>query len=131
MGSALSESLYLYTITLHHTFDLSEAISWILYQTNAIGELDYALLSECYRREQRGELPQRRLVETYFLQRTEVGGIFLWVLERPAKSQNCTHERGLRHSTFPFFMQNGCFRLHQPLSSTRKEVASSGEKKLT
>jgi len=60
-----------------------------------------ALFSECYGRDQRGELPQRHLLEMYFLQRIEVGRICLWVLERPVDSQICTHEKGLRqHVSF-------------------------------
>lgn len=70
-----------------------------------------ALSPQSYGREQKGELPQRLLLETYFLQRTEADKIFLWVLERPANFQICSHERGLRHSTFSFHTQNSCFRL--------------------
>lgn len=45
-----------------------------------------ALLSDCYGSEQRGELAQMQLLGTPFLQRTEAGRIFLWILERPADS---------------------------------------------
>lgn len=87
LWAVLSQNLFICIQSLCIAVDLSEAIPWILYKKiMQLVSRPMALLSDCYGREQRGELPKMQLLGIPFLQRTETGRIFLWVLERPADS---------------------------------------------